>query len=80
MVFSLFDEVNSNAKEIHDQEIVVSLKTSSKDRMGKIFLDKMLIQKFADHPVKVVEIFQFNPIGVKFRGSRQSFLLLDLWL
>ena len=37
MVFSPFDEVKSNAKEIHDQEIVVSLKTSSKDRMGKFF-------------------------------------------
>ena len=25
--------------------------------MGKIFLDKLLMQKFADHPVKVVGIF-----------------------
>jgi len=33
------------------------LKTTSKDRMGKIFLDKLLMQKFAEHPVKVVGIF-----------------------
>ena len=57
MVFSPFDEVKSNSKEIREREIVVSLKTSSKDRLGKIFLDKMLIQKFANHSVKVVGIF-----------------------
>ena len=42
---------------IDKEEIVISLKTSSKDRMGKIFLDKLLMQKFAEHPVKVVGIF-----------------------
>lgn len=57
MVISPYDQVESSSKEIHKKEVVVSLKTSSKDRMGKIFLDKMLMQKFADHPVKVVGIF-----------------------
>jgi hypothetical protein len=57
MVFSPFSDVKSTASEIHEKEVVVSLKTSSKDRMGKIFLDKMLMQKFANHPVKVIGIF-----------------------
>ena len=42
---------------IDDKEVVVSLKTTSKDRMGKIFLDKLLMQKFAGHSVKVIGIF-----------------------
>ncbi len=49
--------VKSGTKSIDKDEIVVSLKTTSKDRMGKIFLDKLLMQKFAKHPVKVVGIF-----------------------
>jgi hypothetical protein len=38
-------------------EIVISLKTSSKDRLGKIFIDKLLLNKFVGHEVKVVGIF-----------------------
>ena len=49
--------VKSDTKSIDRDEIVISLKTTSKDRMGKIFLDKLLMQKFAGHPVKVVGIF-----------------------
>ena len=57
MVLSPHDSVKSGTKMIDKEEIVISLKTSSKDRMGKIFLDKLLMQKFAEHPVKVVGIF-----------------------
>lgn len=57
IVLSPHDSVKSGTKMIDKEEIVVSLKTSSKDRMGKIFLDKLLMQKFAEHPVKVVGIF-----------------------
>jgi len=46
------------------KEIVVSLKTTSKDRMGKIFLDKLLMQKFAGHSVKVIGIF-LNDVQIK---------------
>jgi hypothetical protein len=49
--------VKSGTKSIDEEEIVISLKTTSKDRMGKIFLDKLLMQKFAEHPVKVIGIF-----------------------
>jgi len=57
MVLSNTTTVESSQENIAEAEIVVSLKTSSKDRMGKIFLDKMLMEKFAGHPVKVIGIF-----------------------
>ena len=57
IILSPHERVKSNLKTINEDEIVISLKTTSKDRMGKIFLDKLLMQKFAEHPVKVVGIF-----------------------
>lgn len=57
LVFSPFDSVRSHSTHIEDREVVVSLKTSSKDRMGKIFVDKMLMEKFVEHPVKLIGIF-----------------------
>jgi len=38
-------------------EIVVSAKTTSKDRMVKMFIDKILLEKFIGHPQKVIGIF-----------------------
>jgi hypothetical protein len=57
MILSPLMKVQSDTKKIDSREIVVSLKTSSKDRMGKIFLDKLLMEKYARHPVKVIGIF-----------------------
>ncbi len=57
MILSPFQEIQSGTKNIDERELVLSLKTSSKDRMGKIFLDKLLMEKFAEHPVKVAGIF-----------------------
>lgn len=57
LIISPLKEVQSGTTKIDINEVVVSLKTSSKDRMGKIFLDKMLMEKFANHPVKVIGIF-----------------------
>lgn len=57
MVLTSEDTVQSSPQSVHENEIVISLKTSSKDRMGKIFLDKMLMSRFATHPVRVVGIF-----------------------
>ncbi len=57
LIISPYNAVRSDTKSIDKNEIVISLKTTSKDRMGKIFLDKLLIQKFANHPVKVIGIF-----------------------
>jgi hypothetical protein len=57
LIVSPHSSIKSDTKSIDKDEIVISLKTTSKDRMGKIFLDKLLMQKFAEHPVKVVGIF-----------------------
>ena len=56
-VFSPYDEIKSNSTTIDEKEVVVSLKTSSKDRMGKIFIDKILLSRFVGRDVKVVGIF-----------------------
>jgi hypothetical protein len=44
-------------KYINEREVVVSVKTTSKDRMGKMFMDKILLQKFVGHDLKVIGIF-----------------------
>jgi len=56
-VFSPHEKVRSNSSTIDKNEVVVSLKTSSKDRMGKIFIDKILMSKFVQRDVKVIGIF-----------------------
>lgn len=57
MVLSNSELIRSTPTNMAEQEVMVSLKTSSKDRMGKIFLDKMLMKKFSGHRVKVIGIF-----------------------
>ena len=47
----------STEKYINRSEIVVSVKTTSKDRMGKMFMDKILLEKFVGHELKVIGIF-----------------------
>jgi len=57
LVISPFSEVRSTSKTLHDKEIVVSIKTTSKDRMGKIFIDKLLMERFVGHKQKILGIF-----------------------
>ncbi|GGH67352.1 hypothetical protein [Phaeocystidibacter marisrubri] len=56
-IISSASSVRSTNSTIHPDEVVVSIKTSSKDRMGKMFIDKMLLERFVEHPVKVIGIF-----------------------
>ncbi len=56
VIISPFDTVQSDTQTIHPQEIVISLKTTTKDRMPKIFIDKILMERFVGHPVKIVGI------------------------
>lgn len=79
LVFSPFDEVRSDSSTIHPQEVVVSLKTSSKDRMGKIFIDKLLMEKFVGHPVKVMGIF-LNDIQRKETDNISSTFVSGLFM
>lgn len=58
VVVSPFDEVRSNSKNIDQDELIISLKTTTKDRMPKIFIDKILLENFLKHPVRVIGISQ----------------------
>src|SRR5581483_4326096 len=49
--------VTSETKFIHSSEIVGSVKTTSKDRIDKIFLDKYLLTKLLERDIPVVAIF-----------------------
>lgn len=57
LVISPYQKVMSSNKHLDKNEIVVSVKTTSKDRMGKMFIDKILLERFVKHPQKVIGIF-----------------------
>jgi hypothetical protein len=57
LILSPFNKVKSSSKSLDEKEIVVSVKTTSKDRMGKMFIDKMLLERFVKHDQKVIGIF-----------------------
>ena len=58
IVVSPFNKVRSNSQNIDQNELIISLKTTTKDRMPKIFIDKILLENFLQHPVRVVGISQ----------------------
>jgi len=49
--------VASETKYIHPQEIVGSIKTTSKDRIDKVFLDKYLLTKLLGRDIPVIAVF-----------------------
>lgn len=57
LVFSPYEQIRSTSSSLDEREVVVSIKTTSKDRMGKIFIDKMLIERFVDHEQKMIGVF-----------------------
>ncbi len=57
LVISPYKVVKSSTKKIDEKEVVVSVKTTSKDRMGKMFTDKLLLEKIQGHPQKFIGIF-----------------------
>lgn len=57
LIISPYKNVKSSSNSLNENEIVVSVKTTSKDRMGKMFIDKILLERFVEHPQKVIGIF-----------------------
>ncbi len=57
LILSPFNKVKSTGKHLDEKEIVVSIKTTSKDRMGKMFIDKILLERFVNHSQKIIGIF-----------------------
>jgi hypothetical protein len=49
--------IASETKHIHAAEVVGSVKTTSKDRIDKVFLDKFLLTKLLGRDIPVVAIF-----------------------
>jgi len=49
--------ITAETKHIHPSEVVGSVKTTSKDRIDKIFLDKFLLTKLLGRDIPVVAIF-----------------------
>ena len=57
IILSPYPVARSTSQGLDPKEIVVSLKTSSKDRMGKIFIDKMLLKNFVKQEQPLIGIF-----------------------
>ncbi len=57
LIISPHEKVMSSNNSLDEKEVVVSVKTTSKDRMGKMFIDKILLERFVEHPQKVIGIF-----------------------
>lgn len=69
--------VASETENIHVSEIVGSVKTTSKDRLDKVFLDKYLLTKLLGRDVPVVAVFlhdvQRAPRGRSIFGINSTF-------
>jgi hypothetical protein len=75
LILSPYDKVKSSSTSLDENEIVLSVKTTSKDRMGKMFIDKILLERFVGHPQKVIGIF-LNDVQRK-ETSNISFTLVS---
>jgi hypothetical protein len=62
----------SETKFIHPSEIVGSVKTTSKDRIDKIFLDKYLLTKLLGRDIPVVAIFLHDVQRASTRDNSNS--------
>ncbi len=67
----------AETRTLHEKEIVASVKTTSKDRLDKIFFDKYLLSKLLGRNIPVIAIFlhdvQRSRIGNNFFGVSSTF-------
>lgn len=73
LIISPFADVQSNSQDINAKEIVISLKTTTKDRMPKIFIDKILMERFVGHSIKIIGI-SLNDIQRKENKTSYTFV------
>lgn len=57
MVFGTNDQVQSTRQDVDEDEVVTSIKTSSKDRATKIFTDKWIMSKLLGREIPHVALF-----------------------
>jgi len=79
IVLSPYDLVKSTNSNIHPNETVVSLKTTTKDRMSKIFIDKILMERFVKNPVKVIGI-SINDVQRKDKNQISTTFVSNLFM
>jgi hypothetical protein len=79
LIISPFESVRSTRSTIDENEIVVSAKTTSKDRMGKMFMDKILLEKNLKHKQKVIGIF-LNDVQRSKENNISHTLVANLFL
>ncbi|MFW5721516.1 MAG: hypothetical protein ACOCWW_03965 [Bacteroidota bacterium] len=79
LILSPYKEVKSTTKSIDYNELVVSIKTTSKDRMGKIFMDRILMENFVHHKVKMIGIF-LNDVQRKEKNNISYTLVSGLFM
>ena len=75
LILTPFKKVLSNNKNLNEKELVISVKTTSKDRMSKMFIDKLLLEKFIGHKQKFIGIF-LNDVQRK-KSDNISFTLVS---
>jgi hypothetical protein len=61
--------VASESALIRTNEVVGSVKTTSKDRIDKVFLDKFMISRLLGQPIKVIAIFLHDVQRARKAGS-----------
>lgn len=61
--------IASETSIIGMHELIGSVKTTSKDRIDKVFLDKFMLSKFLGRPIPVIAIFLHDVQRAKKRGS-----------
>ncbi len=79
LILSPHKSVQSDHSKIDPDEIVVSVKTTSKDRIGKMFIDKMLLQNFTEEPQKIIGVFH-NDVQRKATNNISFTLVSGLFL
>lgn len=57
MILSPHEDIQSTKTALNPDETVVSIKTTSKDRMTKVFTDKMLMSQFLNQDVQLLGLF-----------------------
>lgn len=72
LVFSKNELMQTEPSYINGNEIVGSVKTTSKDRIDKIFLDKFLLNKLLGRDVPVIAIFLHDVQRAKKQGTIYS--------
>ncbi len=71
--------ISTTNKKFNPKDTAVSLKTSSKDRMSKIFIDKLLLKAYTTKKIKIIAIFH-NDVQRKGKDKINSTFVPNIFL